>query len=390
MLLLVNSLLFAFSTSGILFVFLLNPLMIWIVYLIKGKKTVRYSTTHPSVSLITVFHGGEDLIVDKIKNCLSLNYPSENYEIIFFSDGPSDGTKDLVKPFIDKRVRFLSSPTYEGKAIGINKAVQASSGEIIVFSDVDAILGKNAVMRLVHYFSDPEVGGVCGKRVIYENRNKLMKAQSVYIRFDSFIKRLESQIGSISSNDGKVYAIRRDLFQMIPPAVTDDLYECLSIVRQNRHFLFEPDVKAFVKAPSRSPAHEIERRRRIVSTSLRGIYLMRGLLNPFKYGLFSIRLIINKVIRRLLPICLLVMFISSVFLASYSPIITMILFLQIAFYVLAFCYRALFQYLPFVGIITRITSVTYYFCLANYGSFLGLLDFVMGRKIERWKPVKTG
>ena len=390
MLLLVNSLLFAFSTSGILFVFLLNPLMIWIVYLIKGKKTVRYSTTHPSVSLITVFHGGEDLIVDKIKNCLSLNYPSENYEIIFFSDGPSDGTKDLVKPFIDKRVRFLSSPTYEGKAIGINKAVQHSSGEIIIFSDVDAILGENAIIGLVNYFNDPEVGGVCGERVIYENKSKLMKAQSVYIRFDSFIKRLESQIGSISSNDGKVYAIRRDLFQMIPPAVTDDLYECLSIVRQNRHFLFEPDVKAFVKAPSRSPAHEIERRRRIVSTSLRGIYLMRGLLNPFKYGLFSIRLIINKVIRRLLPICLLVMFISSIFLAFYSPIITMILFLQIAFYVLAFCYRALFQYLPFVGIIARITSVTYYFCLANYGSFLGLLDFAMGRKITRWKPVKTG
>ena len=390
MLLLVNSLLFAFSTSGILFVFLLNPLMIWIVYLIKGKKAVSYSTTHPSVSLITVFHDGEDLIVDKIKNCLSLNYPSENYEIIFFSDGPSDGTKGLLKPFIDKRVRFLSSPTYEGKAIGINKAVQHSSGEIIIFSDVDAILGENAIIGLVNYFNDPEVGGVCGERVIYENKSKLMKAQSVYIRFDSFIKRLESQIGSISSNDGKVYAIRRDLFQMIPPAVTDDLYECLSIVRQNRHFLFEPDVKAFVKAPSRSPAHEIERRRRIVSTSLRGIYLMRGLLNPFKYGLFSIRLIINKVIRRLLPICLLVMFISSVFLASYSPIITMILFLQIAFYVLAFCYRALFQYLPFVGIITRITSVTYYFCLANYGSFLGLLDFAMGRKITRWKPVKTG
>jgi len=387
-LVLLNSLVFAFSLLGVSLVFLFTPLLVSIVYLIKGKKTVKYYTSHPSISLITVVHNAEDFIVDKIKNYLSLNYPSDDYEIIIFSDGSTDGTEKNVTHFTDKKIRLLSSAKHEGKNASINKAVENCSGEIIIFSDVGGILEPNAVLNLVKHFTDSEVGGVCGEMIIYKNSIELEKAQSVYIKFSNLIKKLESQIGSISSNNGALFAFRRRLFKPIPLAVTDDLFQCMSIVKQNYRFIYEPDARVFIKARAKGSSHEIQRRRRVVARSLRGIYLKKGVLNPFKYGVFSLNLLINKIVRRLLPVSLLLIFSSSLFLSFYNPYIKIILFLQIAFYLLAFSHWTLFQYIPHLRIVTRTASTAYYFCLGNYGTLLGLIDFLRGIKIEKWEPIK--
>jgi cellulose synthase/poly-beta-1,6-N-acetylglucosamine synthase-like glycosyltransferase len=128
-LILVNSLVFAFSMSGILLVFLFTPLLVWIVCLIKGEKEVKYSTIYPSVSLITVVHNAEDSIVDKIRNSLSLNYSSKLFEIIFFSDGSTDKTNERLKPFLKKGVGFLSSQRHEGKYNHAKAGVSGGRGE---------------------------------------------------------------------------------------------------------------------------------------------------------------------------------------------------------------------------------------------------------------------
>ena len=350
---------------------------------------MKTSSLFPSVSIITVVHNGEDLIMEKIENSLSLNYPSDRYEIIIFSDGSTDGTEKKVKQITDTRIHFFSSPIHEGKNHAMNRAFPESSGEILIFSDVDAMLDSNAIGNLVQYFTDLEVGGVCGQRVIHEDRQKLQKAQSDYIKFDSAIKHLESQIGSISSNDGKLYAIRRTLFQPIPPTVTDDLYLCLSVVRQHYRFLFEPGAMAFIRVPSRNAAHEVRRRRRIVSRSLNGIYIMREIMNPFTYGMFSIRLFVNKVMRRLLPLFLILIFLSSMVLSLYDPFVKIVLFFQIIFYTLAFSYGTFFYSIKGFSLVKRITSVAYYFCVGNYGTLMGLIDFIMGRQIVKWEPLKT-
>jgi cellulose synthase/poly-beta-1,6-N-acetylglucosamine synthase-like glycosyltransferase len=178
MLLIVNSFIFALSISGILLVFFGNPLLVWLIRLIRGEKAVKHTINHPSVSLITIVHNAEDLIIDKIKNSLSLNYPPDNYEIIIFSDGSTDGTEDKVQTFVSKNLHFFSSPTHEGKHCGINNAIQHCSGEILVFSDADAILESEALTKLAKYFVDPEVGGVCGQRIIDkgDKSRKLEKA----------------------------------------------------------------------------------------------------------------------------------------------------------------------------------------------------------------------
>lgn len=380
---------FVLSVTGILLIFIINPVLLWILSLLKSKKHIEHPIFYPSVSLIIVAHNAEDMIVKKVKNALSLDYPSDNYEIIVFSDGSTDRTEKLIKPFISSKLRLFSSTTHKGKFSGINKAVEMSLGEIIVFSDVDAIIDKKAIISLSRYFSKSDVGGVCGRIIIYKDIMELDTAQADYFRFDSLIKRLESQLGSISSNTGTLYAIRRALFQPVPPAVTDDLYVSLSIIKKNYQFIFEPDAKVYIKAPSINPAHEILRRRRIVSQSLRGIYLMRDLLNPFKYGFFSIRILINKIIRRLLPIFMLLIFFSSLVLSFHYLFFRIIFFLQIIFYLLAVSYLSLFQHTSHLRIVARITSLAYYLCLGNFGTLLGLIDFLRGKRIVKWEPSRT-
>jgi len=320
----VNLLVFSLSLLSILLIFVLYPLSVLVISLFIKKTNRRTSREKITLSHIVVVRNGEKIIIDKIKNCISMHYPPERYEIIFFSDGSTDETERIIRSYKTDRFKLLSSVSHCGKHNGLNEAVSISSGEIIVFSDADALLSPEALKKIVRHYADPKIGGVCGQRIIREEEAEMKVAQEEYIRFDSFIKILESKIGSITSNDGKLYSIRKKLFRPIDPAVTDDLYCCLSIIKQKHRFIFEPEAKAFISIPSRNTSHEILRRRRIVSRSLRGIFSMKELLNPFRYGFYSIGLAINKLLRRMLPVFLLILFVSSLILSFYIPYITSI------------------------------------------------------------------
>jgi cellulose synthase/poly-beta-1,6-N-acetylglucosamine synthase-like glycosyltransferase len=381
---LLSKLIFIFSLSMVLAVFLLPPLMFALMYLLKSKKPARYSSDLPRVSLVVVARNAEDVVESMIKNALSLNYPADKLEIIIFSDGSTDKTEMKARALASRNIHVFSSLSHEGKNSGINQAVMKCSGELLAFTDIDVVLAPDSLLFLVRHFGDPAVGGVCGNKIVIKDNNRLEDAQSVYTKFASYLKSMESRTGRISSNDGTLYVIRKELFRELPPAVTDDLYVCLSIVEQNFRFLFEPEARAFMSAPSKNLEHELRRRRRIVSTSLRGIFLLRKLLNPFEYGAFSISLFINKVLRRFLPVFLILLFVSSILLAFHNPIITSMLVLQAIFYLVALFYGVFLQHMPFLRPARRIASLAFYFCIGNYGAFNGLIDFLSGKRITKW------
>ena len=388
-LIMVSFILLLISSMGILLVFLLYPLSLRFVYLIKRKDAVINKDLRPFVSLLIVVRNAEDLIEEKLRNSLELNYPQEKYEVIVFSDGSTDGTERKVELFKDKRLQFFSSNLHRGKSSAMNDAIGSCSGDIVVFSDVDAVLNPNALLKLVRHYADPDIGGVCGQRVIHRDETQLKDAQKGYIMFDSSIKAMESRVGTITSNDGKIYSIRRELYRPIKKAVTDDLFVSLSVIRHGFRFVFEPEAKAYIRIPSRSTSHEIIRRRRIVTGSLKGIWVMKEVLNPFKYGFFSIGLTINKIVRRLLPVCLILFLLSSLFLSLYHPLFRGILVVQIVFYLLAVLYPVFFRHISNPKTAGKFSSLAYYFCLGNYGTLLGLIDFVMGKEIVKWEPIKT-
>ena len=375
------------SVAGIVVVFLGYPLSLWLLAR-RRKETPAESSLEPTVSMLVAVRNAEACIGEKIENTFALEFPADRLEMVVVSDGSTDGTEAIVKRIADPRVRFIACAEHEGKTEALNRGIRSCTGDLVVFSDADAFLAPDALRKLLRHFRVPAVGGVCGRRGIRERSSALEAPQSRYIELDSAIKVLESRIGSITSNDGKLYAIRRQLFRPIAAAVTDDLYVALNVVHQGYRFIFEPEALAFVRLPSRNPAHEIERRKRIVSRSLRGIFLRKELLNPFRFGIYAFGLAINKVARRLLPLFLILLFASTAALSLRLPFMRVVLAAQTGFYLAALVYPLLSRWLRSRRL-ARAAAMPFYFCVGNYGTLLGLIEFARGRKITKWDPKKT-
>lgn len=236
---------------------------------------------------------------------------------------------------------------------------------------------------------------MCGKREIDRGGHRTESAQRLYFDFATWIQKAESRIGSVTANEGKVYALRRSLFRPIAPSVTDDLYVLLSIVNQGYRFVFAPQIRARVPLPSRSLAHEVRRRRRIVGTSLRGIRLHARLLNPLHSGFFAYALLVNKVLRRMLSVWLLCLLAGNLVLAGRHLIWALILAIQALFYGSAILYAAagtrewslslLLRRKP----IGKLLEMNAYFFAGNLGTLLGLWDYALGRRVDKWEPEKS-
>lgn len=384
--------LFVASVLIILSVFAGYPLALALLNTIKRspKGNTQDHELPKRISILVAARNSEALIEQKIQNSLNLEVGHFSLEVVVISDGSTDQTPNLLTVATDSRLKAFHCPEHRGKADALNLGVSACTGDILVFTDVDALLAPDALLHLVRHFRDPSVGGVCGQRVIGEQGNSLQDAQRSYIELDSFVKHLESKHGSITSNDGKLYAIRRNLVAPIPGGVTDDLFTCLSVVDQGKRFVFEPLARAFVRLPSRNPRHELQRRMRIVARSLNGVWRFRHLLNPWHHGFYAIGLFINKVLRRVLPVCFIAVFVTSATLAHASIIVRMFFFLQCAFYAAAL-YFPLGALLGFgARIFQKVSALAFYFVVGNFGTLLGIVTFLRGTPLVKWDPVKTG
>lgn len=380
-------LIFVASAAGVLLVFALYPLAITCIGLARTQGAPLLDASERSVSLLIAVRNGASLVAEKAANSLALEGPAA--QIVFVSDGSTDRTLERLRA-LGSSIEVFELGEHQGKAHALNRGAELCRGEVLVFSDADALLAPDAVRRLLARFADESVGGVSGQRVIRESGGGLRGAQGRYIAADSALKRAESRLGSVTSNDGKLYALRRDLFRPIAAGATDDLYSCLSVVEQGWRFVFEPEARAFISTPSRGARHEIARRRRIVARSLRGIWLKRALLNPLRHGFFSLQLLVNKVCRRLLPLFLSGLLLSSLALAP-SPehwIARLALAAQALFYGLALAHPLLAgRRPPGLG---PAAATAFYFVVGNLGTLLGLADFLRGKEAVKWDPIKSG
>jgi cellulose synthase/poly-beta-1,6-N-acetylglucosamine synthase-like glycosyltransferase len=193
--------------------------------------------------------------------------------------------------------------------------------------------------------------------------------------------------GSIVSADGAIYAIRRQLFQMPAfTAVTDDFAISTAVVEQGYRLVYENEALAFEK-PMAVAEQEFKRKVRIMNRGLRGILLRKKLLNPFKYGFYSVTLFSHKVLRRLVPFFLIMLFLSGLLLSGQNMFYLGAFLMQVAFY-------------GWVGIsyLLRKTSlgrwkifyIPFFYCLANAAAFVAIINLLSGKQVVLWNPERQG
>jgi len=187
----------------------------------------------PTVTLIISAHDEAAVIGEKLRNSGSLDYPRDKLDIIVVSDASTDGTDDIVRQeqALDGRIRLLRQPARRGKSTGLNAAVDTAKGEIVVFSDANAIYDRMALRELVRPFHDPRIGYVVGAALYsHEAGSAAAESEGIYWRFELRLKRLESQLGCVVGGDGAIYAIRRSLFQPLRADDISDFVNPLQIV----------------------------------------------------------------------------------------------------------------------------------------------------------------
>jgi cellulose synthase/poly-beta-1,6-N-acetylglucosamine synthase-like glycosyltransferase len=375
--------LFWSAMATIVYTYFIYP----VITVLRGLFWVRpYESADvtPRVSLIIAAYNESKSIAAKIENILSLDYPSEQLEVVIASDGSNDGTDAIVRRYESPNLHLLSLPR-QGKAPALNSAVAASSGEILVFSDANSMYAPDAIRALVRPFATSEVGGVAGNQVYLKKQSEgsiTSAGEQSYWDFDRQLKQFQSKSGNVISATGAIYAIRRSLFHPVVAGVTDDFTISTDVIVQGARLVFAPDAIAFEPVAGAGGV-EFGRKVRVITRGLRAVLVRRTLLNPFRYGFYSLQLFSHKVLRRLVVFPLLVLLLTSPFLWTLGLFYQVVTLGQVFFYGCAG--------LGWVLDKTRsrrvkIFTIPFYFCMVNYASLLATLNVLRGNRIERWEP----
>lgn len=363
------------------------PLLLLVISRFRRRPVAR-GAIRPRVSIVIAAHNEEPVIRRKLESCLAADYPPELLEVLVVSDGSTDATESIVRELArtgeDSRIRLLSLPR-RGKAAALNAGAAAAGGEILVLTDANVLLQREALQALVAPFADPRVGGACGNKIYtrpgVDVADAVDSGENLYWRFDKALKRMESRIGSIFAADGALYAVRRELYAPIAdPAQADDIAVSARIVLQGHRLVFVPEAVAVERPPVESGT-EFRRKVRVTNRSVRALLLLGSGL--WTRGFYSLELLSHKLLRHLVPFFLLGMLLASAWLATASHFFRIVLAAQIAFYSLAIVGHVLRRHA-----IGRhpVVLVPYFFSYVNLAALVGIAALLGGRRYAYWTP----
>ncbi len=332
-----------------------------------------------SISFVIAAYNEEKVIAEKIRNTLQLDYPKELVEIIVVSDGSNDDTADIVKSFATSGVIGLHEATRKGKSAALNRALEKLTGEIIVFSDANNDFSNNAIRELVKHFSNTQIGAVTGAKRIYENTDRESAVgDGLYWKYEAFIKKAESTLGSITAAEGEILAVRSDLMKPInPDNINDDAAITFDLVKRGYRVLYEESAVSLEQA-SADLIDDYNVKVRMTAGGYQTIINEFAFLFPprswFAFTFFS-----HKILRWLTPHFMLLIFVLNLFLLD--QLFFLILFIsQIVFYTLSI----LGWFMRKNGAIPTIFYIPMYFSYMNAALFMGFIAYLKRSQGVNW------
>jgi biofilm PGA synthesis N-glycosyltransferase PgaC len=364
------------------------PLLLLLLTRIKKlfQKERLQSDNQPlqPATLIIAAYNEEDIIEDKIKNTLELDYPQGLLKVIFITDGSTDGTAGLINKY--PQFKLLHEAQRKGKLSAMNRAIKYADTELVIFSDANGYLNKECIKKLIPHYYDKKVGAVTGEKKILKNKpgDAVGAGEGLYWRYESSLKQLDSDLYTVVGAAGELFSIRRSLYQLLPEnIIIEDFVQSLLLCTKGYVVRYEPDAFSTETA---SPVieDEMERKIRIAAGGFQAIGKIKQLFNLFKYPVVFFQLVSHRILRwTLSPLCLIIMLLSPVYLyfSGAGIFYGIIAALQIVFYgagLAGWHYalknrRIILFYVPF------------YFFFMNFCIFAGFVRFVSKRQDTIWK-----
>jgi len=343
--------------------------MLW-----RSRPVLRGSMI-PAVSVVMIVRNEENALETKLRNLTQLNYPSDRCQIVVVSDGSTDKTEEILHNWArDPRITVVLNQISQGKALGLNDAIQAAYGEVVLFTDARQEIEPDALRLMMENFADPAVGCVSGELMLGDpSEGESGRGMSLYWRIEKQVRELEAASDSVVGATGAIYAVRRELLPTVPPGtILDDVYIPMQVVRQGKRVIFDARARAW-DLPSLGAAREFSRKVRTLSGNYQLVQLAPWLLrreNPIRFEFVS-----HKLMRLAVPFALAALLVSSFFLDGF--LYRAALVGQLFFYALS---AVSISRLAKSGILARISDAAGTFVLLNAAALVASANFVAGRR----------
>ena len=343
-----------------------------------SPRPVRRGVVEPTVSAVMVVKNEEAIIARKVENLLGLDYPAEKFEVVVVSDGSTDGTVAILQDLAsasNERLRILPKTVSQGKAAGLNDALKAAEGEIVLFTDARQPIEASALRRMMENFADTEVGCVSGELLLGDPKTgEAGKGMGLYWRIEKKIRELESASGSVVGATGAIYCARRALLESstLPEGIIlDDVLLPMEVVRKKSRVVFDSEARAWDSADL-GHSREFARKVRTLTGNYQLLQIAPWLLtaeNPIRFEFIS-----HKLLRLAVPFALLAILLASLFLPQ--PFYRAALIAQLAFYGLSLAGLGGFK----IGPLSRVSDAARTFVVLNSAAVVAFVNFVTGRK----------
>ena len=343
----------------------------------------------PDISLLIPAYNEESVVAEKMKNSLNLNYPPGKLQIIWITDGTNDSTNDLLKKGYPQ-VKVLYDSKRAGKTAAINRAIPYIDSPLVVFTDANTMLNRDAILEIAYAFENPEVGCVAGEKriMVNEKDGAASGGEGIYWKYESLLKKLDSQLNTTVGAAGELFAIRTHLFEtMEADTLLDDFMLSMRIVLKGYKIEYCSNAYA-VEGGSANISEEKKRKVRISAGGIQSIIRFRELLNVFKYPLLSFQYISHRVLRwSVTPVCLFILLPlnGALVLMEGGIFYSLTMSLQFLFYSAAL----LGKYYSDRQIKNKYFYVPYYFLFMNYNVIQGFRYYLKKSKGDgTWEKAK--
>lgn len=367
--------------AGAAYAYIGYPLTIYAAARLFGRRRSTPSlddASLPTATLLIAAYNEADVIGERVENALQLDYPAGKLEILIATDGCDDGTNEIVARYASRGVRLLPFTKRRGKSNVLNDAVPQATGEVLILSDANTMMERDAARRLAAWFADPTVGSVTGQLKLVDAATG-KNADGLYWRYENFLKRCEGKLEAVPGANGAIYAVRRELFRPIPSdTMVDDLtIPLLAKLRTNCRNLFDSQAIAHEEtAPD--VAAEFKRRSRIGAGGFQALSRLWPLLNP-RFGWTAFTFFAHKALRWVTPFLLVGLLAANIALVGKQPY-TGLLFSQAAFYLAA----AIGRQMELQGAVGRLLRLAELFAAMNLALLVGFVRWARGPQNGAW------
>lgn len=355
--------------------------------LFKSDESQFYEDNElPEVSLIIACYNEGDILKEKIKNTLGLNYPAEKLKICFVTDGTTDGSEKIIAE--NSNLTLFHSEERKGKNAAINRILPLIQSPVLIFCDANTFLNKDAIINISRHYKDEKVGAVAGEKRVEAagDSDKAGAGEGAYWKYESALKKWDAELKTVVGAAGELFSVRRALMEEVPDGILiEDFYVSVGIAQKGYKVVYEPEAYA-VETGSASIAEERKRKIRISAGGLQAVWHFMPLLNVFKYGWLSFQYVSHRMLRwTLAPLSLLIVLITNIYLAIYgNEIYVYILIAQMGFYLLAL----IGKFTESMKKSPKVFFIPFYFVFMNISVFQGFFRLIKGKQSAVWEKAQ--